>query len=210
MRGFLYTLLLLTVLSITLPSQFHDRNFLAHNISKDRDIVEETMPAHAGLHMLAKTMKAYAKRHHYNQTVFFIANMSIASGKKRFFVYDAIGDSVLASGLVTHGQGQDRRFKTYSNVVGSYCTSPGMYKVGVGYIGKFGQAFKLHGLDSSNSNAFSRNIVLHAHECVPDIEVFPERICLSQGCPTVSPAFLRIVNTHINSSKKPIMLNILP
>ncbi|MGZ5191235.1 MAG: murein L,D-transpeptidase catalytic domain-containing protein, partial [Flavisolibacter sp.] len=87
----------------------------------------------------------------------------------------------------------------------SGCTSLGKYKIGNPYQGKFGLAYKLYGLDKTNSNAFSRFVVLHAHDCVPDDETENE-ICQSPGCPTVSVAFLKELKTMINNSEKPVLL----
>src|SRR5215471_619856 len=47
--------------------------------------------------------KQFCKQHHYNSTVFFLIDMSIHSGKKRFFVINMNTDSVITSGLVAHG-----------------------------------------------------------------------------------------------------------
>lgn len=139
---------------------------------------------------------------------YFMIDMGIASGSKRFFVFDLKNDSIVQSGLVTHGSGVNHSpgSITYSNEPGSNCTSEGKYKIGKSYFGKFGLAYKLHGMDKSNSNAFNRFVVLHAHPCVPDNEIAPLKICMSWGCPTVSPAFLNQLKIYISQSEKPILL----
>ena len=73
-------------------------------------------------------------------------------------------------------------------------------------MGKFGLAYKLYGLDSTNSKAFERFVVLHAHSCVPNEEIDPEPLCQSWGCPTVSPEFLQELKKYIDASEKPILL----
>ena len=93
----------------------------------------------------------------------------------------------------------------FSNADGSHCTAVGKYKIGNPYMGRFGLAYKLYGLDSTNSNAFKRYVVLHAHDCVPNDEVFTE-ICQSDGCPTVSPNFLKKLQRLIDDSPKPVLL----
>lgn len=134
--------------------------------------------------------------------------MNEPSGKDRFFIYDLKKDSILHSGLVTHGRCNElwNDGRMYSNEVGSACTSPGKYKVGKPYQGVFGLAYKLYGLDSTNSNAFKRYVVLHSHECVPDGEVDPLPICRSDGCPTVSENFLKKLAGIIDKSSKPVLL----
>jgi hypothetical protein len=116
-------------------------------------------------------------------------------------------DSLQANGLVAHGNCYEYLLegRKYSNVVGSGCTSLGKYKIGATYTGKWGYSFKLHGLDTSNNNAFERTVVLHSHSCIPETEV-KEEICQSNGCPTVSPDFLNELKVILNTSKKPVLL----
>jgi hypothetical protein len=112
-------------------------------------------------------------------------------------------DSVLVSGLVTHGSGSDVAGKAaiFSNEAGSNASSLGIYAVGASYQGRFGLAYKLHGLNATNSRAFERFVVLHAHSCVPSKEVAPETICVSLGCPTVAPYFLDRLGNYLTEGK---------
>ena len=153
-------------------------------------------------------LKRYLKANKFNTTHCFIIDMKIPSNYKRFFVYNVNKDSVELSGLVTHGSGTTSTDEIiFSNMPNSLCTSLGKYKIGKSYNGKFGLAYKLHGLDTSNNNAFERAVVLHSHSCVPSEEVnYP--ICLSWGCPTVAPSFLQKLQTYIDKSARPILLEI--
>lgn len=151
--------------------------------------------------------KDYCKKNGFDTTVAFMLNLRIKSAKKRFFVASLSHDSVLNSGLVTHGHCQDfyNSKPAFSNEPGSNCSSLGKYKVGGKYTGKFGTAYKLYGLEESNSNAFDRFVVLHGHSCVPDEEQ-TMGICQSEGCPTVSPNFLKELEKIIDNSSKSILL----
>jgi len=153
-------------------------------------------------------LQKFVSTHQYNTTTGFLIDMSLSSGENRFFVLDLEKDSVTEAGLVTHGRCNENWLKgrKYSNKVGSGCTSLGRYKIGSSYRGRFGLAYKLHGLDSSNSNAFKRYVVLHAHDCVPENQKHPFPLCQSDGCPTVSPAFLKKLQKIIDASTKPIVL----
>lgn len=165
----------------------------------------------AGLQRLrqqAATILPFIKSNQFNSNVCFLIDMNISSGKKRFFIYDLVGDTVLSQGLVAHGS-CDAGFQvapTFSNKINSGCSATGRYKIGKSYQGNFGLAYKLHGLDASNSNAFSRNIVLHSYSCVPDEETDPLALCNSRGCPMVSPNFLARLKPVIDKSSKPILL----
>jgi hypothetical protein len=152
---------------------------------------------------MAAELKQLAQEEGYNRRYCFLIDFKIPSGKNRFFVYDMEKDSVLVSGLVTHGSGSDVAGKAaiFSNEVGSNASSLGIYAVGDSYQGRFGLAFKLHGLNATNSRAFERFVVLHAHGCVPSKEVAPETICVSLGCPTVAPDFLDRLGNYLREGK---------
>jgi len=153
-------------------------------------------------------IKQFATAHGFNPSVCFLVDMNIASGKNRFFVYDMAKDSVVLAGLVAHGS-CDSGFEinaTFSNTANSGCSSVGKYKIGNRYKGKFGFAYKLYGLDSLNSDAYDRNIVLHSYDCVPEQETDPVPICNSRGCPMVSPGFLHQLALIIDKSKKPMVM----
>jgi hypothetical protein len=164
-------------------------------------------PRNQRLQLYGDELLVYAKRKGFNTQFAFLVDMKIPSGRKRFFVYDLSKDSILQSGLVTHGYGANNNQISFSNTAGSYCTSLGKYKIGKAYYGRFGLAYKLFGLDQTNSNAINRYVVLHSHTCVPAHEVAAD-ICKSQGCPTVAPAFLNQLKQYLDKSAKPVLLYI--
>ncbi len=143
----------------------------------------------------------------YNNKICFLIDMSLPSGQNRFFVYDLTKDTIKNAGLVTHGRCNQYwlQGRKYGNTIGCGCSSLGKYKIGYPYKGRFGQAWKLYGLDKTNNKAFERFVVLHGHSCVPEKEDADE-ICQSDGCPTVSPNFLQFLKPIINESKKPVLL----
>lgn len=162
----------------------------------------------ASLEVHAEQAREYARRNGYNDFTCLLIDMSIESGKNRLFVYDLQKNSISDAGLVTHGRCNESWLtgRKYGNAVGCGCTSLGKYKIGNAYKGRFGLAYKLHGLDSTNNNAFKRYVVLHSHECVPGQEVDPAPICQSDGCPTVSIVFLKNLSKIIDHSSKPLLL----
>jgi hypothetical protein len=155
----------------------------------------------------AGALKAYAIRNGYNDSLGLLVNMKMKSGKRRFFVVNLYTREIITSGLVAHGRGNEKFTynKQFSNEEGSNCTSPGMYKIGKSYNGAFGLSYKLYGLDKSNSNASKRYVVLHAMSCIPDNET-PYPICQTEGCPAVSPDFLKEIGIYIDKSKQPLLL----
>ena len=160
------------------------------------------------LKKFALQAKNYCQQKRFNSNVCFLVDMSLPSGKNRFFQYDLNGDSIITSGIVAHGSCNEQFLDKprFSDEKGCGCTSIGKYKVGYKYKGKFGEAYKLYGLDSTNNNAFSRNIVLHSYYLIPEKETFPLPVCNSLGCAMISKAYFKLLSQNIDDSMKPILL----
>lgn len=196
-----YTLLVFFVLLLLCVGWYLLKGFHSSKISvvKSSDAV-----------LLKRVQSAtnFVKQKGMNGDYAFFINMKKESGSRRFYTVNLKTGKLLNAGLVAHGR-CNKAFLTgrqYGNEVGCGCTSLGRYKVGNAYQGRFGLAYKLQGLDATNSNAFKRYVVLHAHACVPYNEVAPAPICQSDGCPTVSPEFLLELKRVIVKAKKPMLL----
>lgn len=146
----------------------------------------------------------------YNNEIAFLVDMRIRSGKNRFFVYDLKNNKIIDQGLVAHGLGSgseaDGELK-FSNTPNSLCTSLGKYAIGKSYIGAFGKAYKLYGLDKTNNNAYSRSIVLHKYKAMPYQEQNGP-ICKSMGCPMVNADYYERIEKRIDESKSNILMDI--
>lgn len=158
----------------------------------------------------AAFIEAYAKANNFSSEYVFLLDMSIPSGKKRFFVYNLKVDSLECSSLVSHGFGSTIKNSEdeliFSNNNYSFKTSLGKYKIGSSYNGTYGLAYKLYGLDTTNSKAFERAIVLHSDVHIPTTEIYPYKIFQSAGCPAVAPSFLPVLSKYIKTSRKPILM----
>lgn len=159
----------------------------------------------------ALVLREWAIENAIEHTLFIMIDMSIHSGKNRLFVYDFDKDLVLYASLVSHGFGSARKSHdslTFSNASYSFSTSLGKYVVGKPYKGMYGLSYRLYGMDSTNSNAFLRNVVLHGEPLVPEVPSYPLHIFESQGCPSVSPGTLAILKKYIESKPKPLLMYI--
>lgn len=146
----------------------------------------------------------------YNKEFAFFIDMRVMSGKNRFIVYDLKNNKIVDQGLVAHGIGSETQNKPdlkFSNTNSSFCTSLGKYSIGQNYVGKYGKAYKLFGLDPTNSNAFARSIVLHKYDKVP-YEEQDNAIVHSLGCPMVNEIYFNRIEKLIDNSKRNIILDI--
>ncbi len=195
-------IVVLSVLGIVLLCNFYLKDS-STDIETPKNIVDKTVSK-------AEEVKAFLKKNSkYNEDVFFLLDMKISSNKYRFFVYDAKKNQVIDSGLVAHGSGSATATGElqFSNTDGSLMTSLGKYYIGNSYNGTFGKAYKMYGLDATNSNAFLRNIVLHSHKKMPYEEQFSP-IVLSWGCPMLNEKFYLRIQDILDQSDKNVLLYI--
>lgn len=158
--------------------------------------------------LVAKKALEYSVKNSFSTDYCFLVDLSLPSGRNRFFVYDLKKNSIMYSGLVAHGSCNETFLARpkFSNNSKSGCSSLGKYQVGQFYTGKYGRSYRLTGLDKTNSNAYSRAVVIHGYECVPDKEIYPRVLCNSLGCVMVSYKFFDKLSTLINGSGKKILL----
>ena len=180
--------------------------------SEDEQDDENTSPAVPGnatiMNVLTNKVNNYALENNMSTEYCFLVDMSLPSGRNRFFIYDLKKNSVIHSGLVAHGSCNETFLARprFSNETKTGCSSLGKYKVGEFYRGKYGKSFRLYGLDNCNSNAYKRAVVIHGYDCIPDQEIYPRVLCNSMGCVMVSYKFFDKVSRIINKTDKPIVL----
>lgn len=153
----------------------------------------------------------YCKKNNLDTSICIMIDMSIHSGKNRIFVYDFNKKEITIEGICVHGSGggSTANKPIFSNQEGSYCTSLGKYKVKGRAYSNWGinVHYKMHGLEKTNSNAFKRIVVLHSYTPVPDHEVYPQTVFgVSAGCPVLSDATMRKIDTLLKTKKKPVLL----
>jgi len=200
----------LALLPAGLSAQVREKGGTGHDPATNKASHTEAGITNYPVDRLFKYMdaaKLYAKSYGYDTRYAIFVNMGMRSGMKRFFIVDLEQGCVVNSGLVAHGSG-DESFTydhKYSNESGSKCTSLGRYAVGSSYTGFFGLAFRLRGLDTTNSHAAQRNVVLHSMHCIPDQES-TNPICQSEGCPAVSDKMILEIKQLVSTRKKQILL----
>lgn len=157
----------------------------------------------------------YCKEEGLNTDFCVLIDMSIHSGENRLFVYDFANDSIISKGLCAHGccdnlwgQDETKLNPKFSNVPESHCSSIGKYKIGKRGYSNWGINinYKLHGLEATNKNAYSRIIVLHSWNMVPDKETFPEGTPEGWGCPAISNNHMKKLDLKLKSNKKSVLL----
>ncbi len=159
-----------------------------------------------------RKLQAYCKSNGLNTDICILVDFSEYSGNERLYIYDLNSNSIKETGRVAHGIGKKGLFSkaSFSNVPESWESSLGRYKTGrlrTLNLPKFNNVpcIEVHGLDSSNSNAHRRGIVIHPGLLTSKKTVTP---CepFSQGCFTVGDDTFESIKTLTQNSKKPILL----
>lgn len=160
----------------------------------------------------------YVRLKNYDTSFAVLINYGIHSGKKRLFLFNPSRQIMLDSFLVSHGCGvnawgldESREKASFSNNSGSHCSSLGKYKIGKRAYSAWGIHIKylMHGLDSTNDNAYKRTIVLHGWGDVSDSEVYPRGTPEGWGCPAVSEKAMYCLDSILQTRKKPVLMWVL-
>jgi hypothetical protein len=163
----------------------------------------------------AKEALVFCKQNNFNTDFCILIDLKDHSGKKRACIWSFKKDTVLLKGMCSHGCGSNpwggtstKNNPVFSNVPDSHCSSLGKYKVAKRGYSSWGinVNYQLQGLESTNSNALKRQIVLHSWEDVPADEVFPDGIPEGWGCPAVSNEFMTELDRKLKNAEKPVLL----
>lgn len=125
-----------------------------------------------------------------NNSIISIADFSVPSSKKRFFIIDLKNYKILFNTYVAHGQNSGREYaNSFSNTHESLQSSPGFYVTKETYYGSKGYSLRLEGEEKGiNDNALARGIVMHAAPYVNEgLAKGRGFIGRSWGCPAVVP-----------------------
>lgn len=188
--------IILLLITLSCPSSTKSRNYKDYHV---------------------KALK-YAKENTMNNDYYFLLDLSIHSGKNRFFVYDFKQKKIIDQNIVTHGACD--HFETnvtkyqkakFSSRQDSHCSMKGKFKIGKRDYSSWGINVKywLHGLEEQNKSAVDRVVVLHSWTQVANTEIYPRYSPLSWGCPAVSNAFMRKLDSRLQKAEKPVLLWII-
>ena len=194
--------------SVELPALRSDSSYCADSIEPRSPKVARIKEVDdlTKIHQKGKEARRYALEHGMNLRFCFLLDFSYDLYTRRFFVYDLLDSRVMETALVSHGHGEGNTESRvlFSNVIGSNCSSLGKYRVGERAYSQRGVHFhyKLYGLESTNSNAFQRSVVLHSFEYFGC-----DSPCLvSEGCAIVCDDMMLYLDELLKSEKKPTLL----
>ena len=201
MKHTLKTLLISSVLPIMAVLAPHAHAASANSI--DQNVADYHNLQGLNPQALKMGLKAYnfAEQHSQVKKPYLaIADYTQPSNQKRFYIVDTNTHQVLYKIHVAHGMNSGGRYATqFSNSSHSHETSLGVYTTDSTYSGKHGVSLRLSGLEQSNSNAYSRSVVMHSAPYMTDSFIKSHNMAgRSWGCFAMNP---KVAPTVINQLK---------
>lgn len=147
----------------------------------------------------AQALREFCSREGYNTSVALFVDLSRHSGRRRFVVWDMERNVPIFTCPVSHGSGSKMShvrsaYAALSNEDGSHLSSLGRALIAERYEGRYGVAYRLDGLDETNSNLRTRCVVLHGWKYTTSCPIFPCATVGSFGCPVLSRKMMRRVD----------------
>ncbi len=158
----------------------------------------------------ANELLAFCKREGYNTSIALFVDLSLHSGRNRFVVWDFEQEKPLLICPVSHGSGSVKShvrsaYARISNEDGSHLSSVGRAVVAERYGGRYGIAYRLDGLEDSNSNLRNRFVVLHGWEHTTSFPIYPIPTVGSFGCPVLSTKMMARVDEILKNESNVII-----
>ena len=152
----------------------------------------------------------YCRQNGYNDRVLLMWDLSLHSGRRRLVVWDVVNDSILHAFVASHGSGSQyghipSRYAQLSNEDGSHLSSQGYALVAERYEGRYGVAYRLEGLQETNSGLRRRCIVLHGWRYTTSWPIWPLPTVGSWGCPVVSQKAMRILDKILQQNERVVL-----
>lgn len=164
----------------------------------------------------ADALQTYAIQNGCDTCYCFLVDYSLPSGTPRFFIWNFMTDEIEFADFCMHGAGKGNTKCTpiFSNKQGSNCSSLGRFIVKKNKYGKIlgeKRSRGVVGIDSSNSNAQRRGLLIHDSHFL-DFQSLIPRKCLPlngascSGCVTITTKGFKKVKELIDNSPKEILL----
>lgn len=162
----------------------------------------------------AEELLRYCRANGYNTHIALFVDLSRHSGLNRFVVWSFDDERAVIVAPVSHGSGSLKRhcrscYAQVSNEDGSHLSSVGRALISERYEGSYGVAYRLDGLDASNSNLRSRCVVLHGWEHTSSYPIWPLATVGSFGCPVLSQRVMARVDDILKQESGVVLMTFM-
>lgn len=175
---------------------------MSHNLLKSYE-----MSLRSRVAKRAEALREFCCKEGYNTDVVLFVDASRHSGRRRFVAWSFERNAPMFVCPVSLGSGAKEShvrsaYAEFSNNEGSHLSSLGRALVAERYEGRYGVAYRLDGLDESNSNLRPRCVVLHGWEHTTSYPIWPRAMVGSHGCPVLSRAMMQSLDEILQSRQR--------
>ena len=160
------------------------------------------VPFNALQDLLLKTKKLAPRKLARTNWIMVIDFSQHSLNKRAYLINTKSGQS--QSFYVSHGWNSDNGYgwaNKFSNNPESLMSSLGLYSMGSIYNGKHGLSLELVGLESTNSNARKRAIVIHGADYMNEQDMMAQGYGgRSEGCPAFEPMYVKSIIAKLKSN----------
>ena len=154
----------------------------------------------------------FCREEGYNTHIALFVDLARHSGRSRFVVWSFDEQRPLLCCPVSHGSGSPKShirsaYARLSNEDGSHLSSVGRALVAERYEGRYGVAYRLDGLDDTNSMLRSRCVVLHGWQHTTSFAIFPFATVGSWGCPVLSRRNMSRLDEILKNESRVVLLS---
>ena len=158
----------------------------------------------------AEALREFCCKEGYNTDVVLFVDASRHSGRRRFVAWCFERNAPMFVCPVSLGSGAKEShvrsaYAEFSNNEGSHLSSLGRALVAERYEGRYGVAYRLDGLEESNSNLRPRCVVLHGWEHTTSYPIWPRATVGSHGCPVLSRRMMQRLDEVLKDKSNVIL-----
>ena len=158
----------------------------------------------------AERLADFCRERGYNSNVVLLWDLSLHSGRRRFVVWSIAKDRAEHCFVCSHGSGSEKSrvrsaYAECSNAECSHLSSIGRAVIAERYEGRYGVAYRMDGLDESNSALRERCIVLHGWRYTTSFPIYPLPTVGSRGCPVLSQKAMRVVDDILQREQRVVL-----
>ena len=158
----------------------------------------------------AAELADYCRENGFNTRIALLWDLSKHSGRRRLALWSFEENRAVHIFVASHGSGSRQShipsaYARTSNVDGSHLSSEGRALIGERYSGRYGTAYRLEGMDESNSALRSRCVVLHGWRYTLSVPTWPLPAIGSWGCPVVSRRAMEVLDLALHDEDKVVL-----
>lgn len=158
----------------------------------------------------AAVLLEFCRERGYNDRVALLWDLARHSGRRRFAVWNFREGRAEHIFVASHGSGsaasrvRSARARV-SDKEGSHLSSEGRALVAERYMGRYGVAYRLDGLDGTNASLRRRCIVLHGWRYTTPFPIWPAATAGSWGCPVLSVRDMATLDAILQHERRVVL-----